>query len=406
MTELFDAIFAYYVLVLGAGAFNGARATLRGAGVDPEASGDGSGSLGSGDRSPLAERGHALGARVAGIAQALRRSPRARFVAGWASGARVYRTGRRGAQAVADRVVARRTVPPTAFGPTPAAIVDPATGAGPTGPGAAPGNATARDTGDGQGPQTPADTTGADTAPATPQTTPDTTAEAPPVGDGNPDALDALMRVVTDPTAARVDPGLDPHSDPIAPALPSGRPRLTLVPPIKEYPEMPAADITDLESLIGFTGQAASTAGMESEDSIAAAASTIAAAEFSGETARRVDDEIQTVEMAISTMSVLNVDAETAAAYHRLHEAGGVYRELANTFAAGCQDLAGIAANMATAASGYHEAAVSALDTVNTHQLPHAEAALATGHGGADGQFYGVESTASIAPATSVPALN
>ena len=156
---------------------------------------------------------------------------------------------------------------------------------------------------------------------------------------------------------------------------------------------MPAADITDLESLVGFTGHAASTAGMESEDSIAAAASTTAAAEFAGETARRVDEEIQTVEMAIATMSILGVDAETAAAYHRLHEAGGAYRELANGFAAACQDLAGIAANMATAASGYHEAAVVALDTVHTHQMPHAEAALATGHGGADGQFYGVAST-------------
>jgi hypothetical protein len=132
---------------------------------------------------------------------------------------------------------------------------------------------------------------------------------------------------------------------------------------------------------------------MESEDALAASASTIAAAEFAGETARRIDDETGAVEMAIATMQVLNVDPETSGAYQRLHEAGGVYRDLANQFAAGCQDLAALAANMSGAANNYHEAAVSALDTVNAHQMPHAEAAQATGHGGADGQFYGVAST-------------
>jgi 2-polyprenyl-6-methoxyphenol hydroxylase-like FAD-dependent oxidoreductase len=96
-------------------------------------------------------------------------------------------------------------------------------------------------------------------------------------------------------------------------------------------------------------------------------------------------------------MTLLGVDGETAAAYQQLHEAGGVYRDLANQFASGLQDLAALAQNMSGAASNYHEAAVAALETVTREQMPHAEAAQATGHGGADGHFYGVSSTQHVA---------
>jgi len=378
MPDLFDAIFGYYMVTLGAGAFSGVRASLRPAHPAPATATPGPGSpdtdLTGADGSAPFARGHRLGRRAVRRARAARRDGTAASVAGWVSGVRVYRAGRAGGRS-AGLAYTRRTARsrpdmtgPDAVEPTPRATA-PEPGPSPDRP----------------------------------------TATAPPSSGPESGVIDWTDAELVDDTD---DPGDDTYAvaEPLDHDLdgaPTPGPRhLTLVPPLKEYPPMPSADITDLESLVGFTGQAAAFAGMESEDALAASASTIAAAEFAGETARRIEDETGAVEMAIATMAVLNVDAETSAAYHRLHEAGGAYQELANAFAAGCQDLAAIAANMSTAASGYHEAAVAALDTVNTHQMPHAEAAMATGHGGADGQFYGVASTQNMAlPTVTVGAL-
>lgn len=170
---------------------------------------------------------------------------------------------------------------------------------------------------------------------------------------------------------------------------------------------MPATDITDLETLITFTGQTHTVAGIESEDAAAASASMIAGSEFAGDTAQRVQQETAAIEHAIAVMAALGVDNHTATAYHHLRETGETYRALTAEFAARCHEAAATAATMATAAGEYQQAADNALRTVNTHQLPHAEAAATTGHSGANGTWYGVTDThhTPLPPRPAAPAL-
>ncbi len=216
-----------------------------------------------------------------------------------------------------------------------------------------------------------------------------------------PAALPAALTTASTSTGALAGP-----EDPRRP----GRPWLVLVPAPQEYPDtMPAAEITDLESLVHFTGETAQVAGMEAEDAASASASMIAGAEFAAETATRVADETVSLEAAVAAMAMLRVDPESTAAYHALLEAGQIYRDTTATFSAQCHDAAFTAGQMSAAAAHYHETAQTALAILNAHQMPHAEAAQATGHSGAHGAFYGVADTSgqnalTLASAPQLPA--
>jgi hypothetical protein len=389
MTDLFDAIFAYYLMMLGAGAVAGVRSSLRSAtpagapalaGASDGAPDPASGAPGAGrspapaasaTRAALGARLYAAGQRAARAAVSAGRHPRTASIAGWASGARFYRGSRRGMRVVTARVIARRVLAPQA----PAAPMQPQpAGSDPAAPGSA----------------APVPPAGAPGPGPTPPQAPGPTPNAPPPP-GPPSGDDLLY----------IWQGVFENPDP-APAAPA-RPVLFLVPQLKEYPSM--SEIHDYESAQSFTGEASATAAMEAEDAVSAAESTAAAAEFSSQTAARVDVEIQTIEAGIATMTVLGVDENSLAAYHQFLEGGLAYRELAATFAAGLADLTGLAAAMSAAAVAYHELGANALETITAEQGLHDEAAKATGHGGADGSFFGVASTTGIAAPAPAPAL-
>lgn len=381
-TDLVNAIVGYYLIVLAVSAGMGVRETLR-------APATAAGAASAPPPGPGAAAPGSRAARISGLVtgRTLRAAHRFGWATGvgialgWLTGADLYRAVHPRVAAAAARLRERRTR----------------------------GTATPR---------------AADPAAAQPPTTPapDTTGRAPggapvpaatPPGDGIPPAIGPGSRRLGEhpdddtPPAAREDtlPALKPESGiapwPEDPRRP-GRPLLTLVPPPQEYPEiMPAAEINDLESLLTFTGQTATVAGMEAEDAASASASMIAGAEFAADTARRVADETVSLEAAVAAMAMLRVDAESTAAYQALLEAGAAYRDTTATFAQQCHDAATTAGHMSAAATHYHETAQAALDVLTRHQMPHAEAAAATGHGGAEGQWYGVANTG---PATLPPA--
>lgn len=356
--DLLDAVVGYYLIVLAVSAAAGVRESLRDpAGTGPDPATPGAPPAVPGSSTAPTTRSGRFGALVHGrTLHAAHRFGWATGVGlalGWATGLEVYRAGRRHTAAAARRArdwnerrrAARDTaapdtpgIPDADGGPQPVTAPEPP----PTGP--AP---------------EPVDTGPADTEPGTGADAGAADAPAP--------ILVALRRL--------------------------GRVPLHLVPKPQEYPDTMAADITDLESLVHFTGQTAQVAGMESEDAAAASASMIAGAEFAGETAARVTDETTSLEHAVAVMAMLRVDPESTAAYHALLEAGQVYRDQTATFSAQCHDAAATASVMAAAAANYHETARTALAVLSSHQMPHAEAAMATGHSGAHGAFYGVADT-------------
>ncbi len=368
--DLLNAVVGYYLIVLAVSAAMGVRETLRVAPVAVAAT-----VAGTDPGTPTATAA-ALGGAATARARAFvaGRTVHAahRFgwatgmgaALGWATGIEVYRAGRRATIAAARRASDWREHRRT----TRDARTDPATPAAPAAPPA-----------DGPVPHPANSGPAANGGPT-----------APPPGP-------AAQPAPTQPPEPTLRGALPPQDDATTgdtPPYRSGRPPLYLVPPSQEYPDtMPAADIHDLESLITFTGQTAQVAGMESEDAAAASASMIAGAEFAAETVLRVTDETASLEGAIAAMLMLRVDPESTAAYHALLEAGAAYRDTTATFSAQCADTADTAAQMALAAANYHETAANALAVLSSHQLPHAEAAAATGHSGAHGAFYGVADT-------------
>jgi len=373
--DLLDAIVGYYLIVLAVSAAAGVRESLRTPGGASPDSGAPATAAGAAATAPTTRSGR-FGALVHGrtlhAAHRFGWATGVGFALGWATGIELYRAGRRhtaaGARRARDWNERRR----------PARDAAPDAADTPRGPRAA---------------AAPGPTPGPD---------------SPPPGSG-----DTPPRPGTAPAPAPEDAATEPGDAPAAPtpilvALRRlGRVPLHLVPKPQEYPDTMAADITDLESLVHFTGQTAQVAGMESEDAAAASASMIAGAEFAGETAARVTDETTSLEHAVAAMAMLRVDPESTAAYHALLEAGQVYRDQTATFSAQCHDAAATASVMASAAANYHETARTALDVLASHQMPHAEAAMATGHSGAHGAFYGVADTGGqdALPAAGAPQL-
>jgi hypothetical protein len=400
MTEVVNAIVGFYLIVLGASAAAGVRQTLRGDSgapsaappVSPGAAGaaptghifssgrSGAGSSGPG-RSGLTHAAHRFG-WATGVGMAL----------GWLTGVEVYRAGRRGTIAAARKIKARRAGAAGATAPgTPAAPA--ATGPGVPAPGlAAPPAAAPAAAAPGAQPRP---------APANPPTYPAPTTgptSAPPAGPAGAAAGPAVPANGASAAIPAATPGpVDAHPGPHQAAIP-GRPHLTLVPQPQEYTDaMATADISDYESLVRFTGDTASVASMEAEDAASASDSMTTGAEFALETATRVGEETQALEYAVAAMRTLAVDDSSTAAYHALLEAGQIYREQTAHFAAILHDGAATADTMAQAAIHYQETAQAALDVLNAHQAGFNEVAQDVGHGGADGHFYGVESTGAAA---------
>lgn len=385
--DVFNAIVGYYIVVLAGSAVVGATRALRdpnpgalaAASIDPA-----SGAVASTTAAPAAPPGRA--ARITGLAhsrtlQAFHRFGWATGVGaalGWLAGRDMYRWA---TPRVADLARKARERRPRAADTPETEETEPTEPDAPE-PESTPEAAEGKDA-----PPAPGD------APPEPPVETDRPALAPP---GPFEALDGTD---TDflPAGWRTTAPLDPADDTPPALTPPGarrRGHLVLVPPPQEYPKiMPAAEIYDMESLVNFTGQVTDATVLESEDAAAASASMIAGAEFAGETATRVADETASLEGAVAAMAMLRVDPESTAAYHALLEAGQVYRDTTATFSVQCHDAAATAAQMATAAANYHETATTALAVLNAHQMPHAEAASATGHSGAHGAFYGVPDT-------------
>lgn len=379
VADVFNAIVGYYVFVLAGSAVVGATRALRdpnpgalaAASVDPSS---GTAVSAVGGSSSAAPTGRA--ARVTGLAhsrtlQAFHRFGWATGVGaalGWLAGRDMYRWAQPRAAELARKVRDRRsrTADTPDIEETEPDAPEPET---------APDAASEKD---------------APAAPSAPEP-----ADLDPGGPA-PTVADITDAELVDGDPAPPDAGPTPTTDPIAAALTArpGRPPLYLVPPPQEYPKiMPAAEIYDMESLVNFTGQVTDATVLESEDAAAASASMIAGAEFAGNTALRVADETTSLEAAVAAMAMLRVDPESTAAYAALLEAGQVYRDITATFSVQCHDAAATAGQMAAAAANYHETAANALAVLNAHQMPHAEAATATGHSGAHGAFYGVADT-------------
>lgn len=423
VADVFNAIVGYYVLVLAGSAAIGATRALRGdpqataaASIDPAAGSTAAAvpaSTAGGGGTPVLS-GRAARITGLGYSRGLRAFHRFGWATGvgialgWLAGVDMYRWATPRAAALAARVRDRRARSADPETPEIDDIDDEGDIDDDGEPAPAvtiPAAPTARD----QAPPAPA-----------PPAAPPATALGP--SEHTPDDGDGLTppQWLTDharrpqPAAATGGnrPALADRPNADAIATPDGpgairRGHLVLVPQPQEYPPiMPATDITDLESLIHFTGETATVAGMEAEDASAASASMIAGAEFAAETATRVAGETASLEAAVAAMAMLRVDADSVAAYHALLEAGQVYRDTTATFSAQCHDAAATAGQMSAAATHYHETAAAALAVLNAHQMPHAEAASATGHGGAEGQFYGVANTGQPALADSgAPAL-
>lgn len=397
--DIFNAIVGYYILVIAGSAAIGATRALRD--PDPQATAVQSVTpppvpaiAGSADGSAPTRTSRITGLAYSRTLRAFHRFGWATGVGaalGWLAGRDMYRWMQPRIAATVIQIRARRTAKDTQPAKDAPDVAAPATSAGAV-----------------TEPETPETASSPRTVP--PANTPDgpaSNATAPP-SQAASYTPDGPVAAITDSRPTRrpelTAPGALPGpEDPLRP----GRPWLVLVPPPQEYPPtMPAADITDLESLVNFTGQSATVAGMEAEDAASASASMVAGAEFAQDTARRVADETASLEAAVAVMAMLRVDTQSTAAYQALLEAGAVYRDQTVTFATQCHEAANTAGVMAQAAAHYHETAQTALDILSSHQMPHAEAAAATGHGGADGSFYGVTDTGPHALATdTTPAL-
>lgn len=378
-TDLVNAIVGYYLIVLAVSAGMGVRETLR----TPAAPGLATaGAASAPPPNPGAATPGSRAARISGLVtgRTLRAAHRFGWATGvgialgWLTGADLYRAIHPRAASAAARLRERRT--------------------------RGTGTPRAADPAAAQPPTTPAP----DTAGRAPGGVP--VPAATPPGHGIPPAVGPGSRWLDEHDDTPPDNGTP--AEPARSALPAapdgqpwpedprrpGRPLLIALPAPQEYPKiMPAAEITDLESLINFTGQVTDATGLEAEDAAAASASMIAGAEFAGETARRVADETTALEAAVAAMAMLRVDPESTAAYNALLEAGQIYRDTTATFSQQCHDAAFTAGQMSAAATYYNETARTALAVLNTHQMPHAEAATATGHSGAHGAFYGVADT-------------
>jgi len=162
---------------------------------------------------------------------------------------------------------------------------------------------------------------------------------------------------------------------------------------------MAAGDITGIETLMTWTSNAAGTAEMEAVDAGCTARDAAASVDFCRETAARVAHEVAQLEAAIAVMMALGIDGHTVAAYQRQLEAGHVYHQATVRVAELCALLSGAAAAAQSAANNYREQAEASLTTVRRQQLPHLEAAQATGHSGAHGSVYGAADTRSGNPA-------
>jgi hypothetical protein len=374
LTDVFNAVVGYYLIVLAVSAGAGIRAQLRDPAASAQVAAGGTTAIGGATAASDSTRtrfGALIHGRTLHAAHRFGWATGVGAALGWLAGAEFYRAGRRGTIAAARRAQDWR------------------------------GRRRAGAVGD------------------APETDADTGTQRPQAADG-PDVPQQTAPDATPDPAVTLGPDTPPQGAPQSPAAITGRPGdgpvpaakrhpwLQLVPPLQEYPDtMPAVDITDLESLVVFTDQTAGVAGMEAEDASAASASMIAGAEFAGHTALRVNDETASLEMAVAAMAMLRVDADSQAAYHDLLEAGALYRDQTAAFSAQCHDAATTAGQMAAAAVNYHETAQHALAVLSSHQMPHAEAAMATGHSGAHGAFYGVADTGGqdALPGAGVPQL-
>ncbi len=395
ISEIFDAILLYYGCVLGLSAVTGVRDTLRAgpsASTSPAAVAAASGSstvaaaAGSGSR--WARQGAAFRAGLLGYSGELART------IGWGAGfgaviggllgVDVYRLGRRGIGTGVRWGVAqyraRRTPPTSPSPPRPAADAggaqpDPADDAATPAPIAAAG-------------------------PASPPTVPPPQSPAPPTPP--PTTPAPTQPIATPPTdAVPPAPAPAPAAAVTAPATANpGERRLFIVKTsVRKEPTMAAGDITGIETLMTWTDNAAGTAEMEAVDAGCTARDAAASVDFCQETAARVAQEVRDLEAGIAVMMALGIDGHTIAAYQRQLEAGHVYYQATVRVAELSEQLSGAATFAQSAANTYREHAEASLATVKRQQLPHLEAAQATGHSSAHGSVYGAADTRSGNPA-------